>query len=426
MWTVAQVEGLAPDAGSLKAGRQQASLSKWSGLGQDGRSLWGLCQGSGKEPYQVQVDLNEPAFRCSCPSRKFPCKHGLGLMLLWVEKNAALARAEPPGWVSDWVAGRDQRAVKKQEKVEKAPDPEAQAKRAAQRQARVGEGVAFLKNWLQDLVRQGLAALPAQPESHWQNAAARLIDCQAPGLARQVGRIPYLLDAPARLLEHLGRLHLLLEAYGRLEQLSAPLQAEVRSRIGWTQNQEELLARAGLSDHWWVLGWRAFEDDPVSTLRTWLWAHKQEVPALLLDFAAGGRPLPPAQPAGSVLEAELVYFEGATPLRALPKQKTVAGPRPRPRGHQGMDSFMQEWARQLAANPWLDEYPVLLEEVRPGAAADHLVDGQGLCVPLHPGYTGYWRLAAVSGGEPLAVFGEWNGYVLRPLTLWKGDQQWTN
>lgn len=32
-------------------------------------AVWGLCQGSGKDPYQTQIDLIGPAFRCSCPSR---------------------------------------------------------------------------------------------------------------------------------------------------------------------------------------------------------------------------------------------------------------------------------------------------------------------------------------------------------------------
>ncbi len=32
-------------------------------------AVCGLCQGSGKNPYQTQIDLIGPAFRCSCPSR---------------------------------------------------------------------------------------------------------------------------------------------------------------------------------------------------------------------------------------------------------------------------------------------------------------------------------------------------------------------
>jgi hypothetical protein len=218
VWTPAQVEALAPDASSLKAGRQMAEARKWSGLGRTERSLWGLAQGSGKLPYQAQVDLNEPAFRCTCPSRKFPCKHGLGLFLLAVQQPEILAEGEPPGWVTDWLAGRDQRATQKQERVAKPPDPEAQAKRTAQRQNRVEEGVAFLRHWLGDLMRQGWSSLGAHPESYWQTASARLIDTQAPGLARMVAQIPKILARPPwqqRLMQHLGRMHLLLSAYDR-------------------------------------------------------------------------------------------------------------------------------------------------------------------------------------------------------------------
>ena len=142
-WSNSQVESLAPDAASLKAGRQLAEMRKWSGLGQNPRSLWGLCQGSGKDPYQAQVDLSEPAFRCSCPSRKFPCKHCLGVMLLWVASPASLPQGESPGWVSDWIKSRDEKTTRKASASEPKADPEAlphpgggneaQAKRAAQR-----------------------------------------------------------------------------------------------------------------------------------------------------------------------------------------------------------------------------------------------------------------------------------------------------
>ena len=79
-----QIIALAPDAPSAKAGRSLATARKWSALGCDERAVWGECQGSGKEPYRTQIDFTEPAFRCMCPSRKFPCKHALGLFLLFV------------------------------------------------------------------------------------------------------------------------------------------------------------------------------------------------------------------------------------------------------------------------------------------------------------------------------------------------------
>jgi hypothetical protein len=172
-----------------------------------------------------------------------------------------------------------------------------------------------------------------------------------------------------------------------------------------------------------VLGQRAIEDDPVRTLRTWLWGDQQRKPALLLDFAAGGRPLTRTLVVGTVLEGELVYFEGARPLRALPKNLTLAPSGPPPGGHPTFDDFLQEWAQVLAINPWMEEYPLLLDEVVPGRSLDCLVDRQGHAVPLQ---ARSWPLAAVSGGHPVTVFGEWDGHALRLLTIWKDAQLWTN
>src|SRR5258708_29170699 len=95
---------LAPNPASAKAGRGLASAGKWVSRGADERAIWGECQGSGKDPYCTQIDLSEPAFRCSCPSRKFPCKHGLGLFLLYANQPAGFAKDPPPPWVSECLA----------------------------------------------------------------------------------------------------------------------------------------------------------------------------------------------------------------------------------------------------------------------------------------------------------------------------------
>src|SRR5215213_1675944 len=93
-WTTRQVLALAPDAKSVSAARALTTPRTWSELGCTDSLVFGKCQGSGKQPYQVTVDLTEPAFRCTCPSRKFPCKHGLALLLLWVEHGDAVGQAD--------------------------------------------------------------------------------------------------------------------------------------------------------------------------------------------------------------------------------------------------------------------------------------------------------------------------------------------
>src|SRR5262245_64730714 len=115
-WTTEQILALAPDAASAKAGQGLAAARKWLKLGADEQTACGLCQGSGKDPYQAQIDLTEPAFRCSCPSRKFPCKHGLGLFLLLASSAAAFKDKQRPDWVVEWMASRAKRAEQRAER----------------------------------------------------------------------------------------------------------------------------------------------------------------------------------------------------------------------------------------------------------------------------------------------------------------------
>ena len=82
-WSTEQVTALAPDKQVATAGLKLALPATWSDTGVHGALVWGSASGSGKRPYRVCVDLSGPAFKCSCPSRKFPCKHAVGLLHLW-------------------------------------------------------------------------------------------------------------------------------------------------------------------------------------------------------------------------------------------------------------------------------------------------------------------------------------------------------
>ncbi|MBY0573571.1 MAG: SWIM zinc finger family protein, partial [Undibacterium sp.] len=171
MLTTEQILALAPDAASAKAGSGQANLSYWSKFGANEQALWGLCQGSGKDPYRTQIELATPAFKCSCPSRKFPCKHGLGLYLLYA-KHADKFQHEQEAWVAEWLRGREQRQEKKINQVEVAQDLSVEAiasreksaqKRQDKRETNVAQGIALMETWLRDLASDGLAGLRSKP-----------------------------------------------------------------------------------------------------------------------------------------------------------------------------------------------------------------------------------------------------------------------
>jgi len=99
-----QVLTLAPDSSSAAAGKKLANAKNWQNQGQNADALWGECQGSAL--YQVRVDLSTLTITCSCPSRKLPCKHGLGLLLLAVSTPRSVPHSEPPEWVTSWLAKR--------------------------------------------------------------------------------------------------------------------------------------------------------------------------------------------------------------------------------------------------------------------------------------------------------------------------------
>ncbi|MBD2120926.1 SWIM zinc finger family protein [Trichocoleus sp. FACHB-262] len=447
-WTAEQILALAPDASSAKNGKGLASIRKWVVLGQAELAVWGECQGSGKNPYRTQIDLSEPAFQCSCPSRKFPCKHGLGLFLVWAEQSTAFSVGTPPSWVEEWLSSRQQRQEKRTQKQKqeqsKPIDPAAQAKRASDRAAKVTAGIQDLQLWLHDLTRHGLATVQQNSYQFWDMPAARLVDAQAPGLARQLREMASIPSSGSgwaeRLLSRLGKLHLLLEGFQRLESLPPGTQADIRSLIGWTQTQDELLAEAiatelpnelqnagrddskeVLRDHWLILGQYHSEEDRLRIRRSWLWGQESQHSALLLDFAHGNQPMDASLIAGTVLDAELVFYPSAYPLRALLKTRHhVPTPMQEMPGYPTIAIALQAYAQAMSCNPWLERFPVVLQAVTPVCEGNHwfVQDSEGRFLKLSDRFSGSWQLLALSGGHLIALFAEWEGETLLPLSVW--------
>ena len=432
-WTPQQIMSLAPDATSDKAARGLAILGKWTKLGCSEGSAWGECQGSGSKPYQTQIDLTEPAFKCSCPSRKFPCKHSLALFLLLVTEPKAFAQGDPPDWVAEWLTLRrervEQRAAKAEQRAEKASDRQAQAQRAASRESKVAAGMQELELWLSDTVRTGLAALQTQPYSYWDGIAARMVDSQAPGIARAVKAMADVAHSgtgwQSRLLRGLSRLQLLLQAYRRIESLDEDLRADIRAAIGWTQDQEELLSQEGVQDRWAVVAQQVSDEDRLRVQRTWLWGCNTGRAALILAFSHQSQPIADAGLApGSVIDAELVFFPGAHPLRALVKEKSVAQESYGVSGYGCIEDGCAAFAGALAANPWISSFPMLLSSVVPQRLGEHWMvrDVSGDSLALSPRFGRAWELLAISGGHEVAVMGEWDGDYLLPLSTWTFDR----
>ncbi|MFF0744384.1 SWIM zinc finger family protein [Streptomyces sp. NPDC004111] len=440
-WTADQVLALAPDAASRKAGSRLGTAGPWSDAGCDGEgALWGQCKGSGSRPYRTTVDLAGPstASRCSCPSRKFPCKHALGLLLLWAAEDAVVAGgAEPPEWAAEWIGDRRERTAKAAggppaEGSGEVPaqatgtaDPEAARRRAERREARITSGATELEQRLADLLRGGLAAAEQTGYGMWEETAARMVDAQAPGLAsrvRELGSLPSSgADWPVRLLEECALLHLLDQAWLGRDRLPPALATTVRTRVGLPSAPQGPPVR----DRWLVLAQYDQADSKVTTRRIWLYGEESGRTALVLSFGAAGRAPEVSLPVGLSVPAELLPHGGAGQLRAtLGEQFAVPGPAAAlPRGGSVTEA-VEAYGRALREDPWLEGRPVTLAAVIPVPGPDswQLTDAEGKwALPVSSAAlsgAGLWKLAALSGGAPVTVFGECTHRGFHPLTTW--------
>src|SRR5919107_2222895 len=95
--SVEGIAALAPDPKVAAAGRKLGVPRSWDSPGRADGALWGECKGSAV--YQVRVDLSDLAVKCSCPSRKQPCKHAIGLLFLSL--GAIPSETSSTAWVTD-------------------------------------------------------------------------------------------------------------------------------------------------------------------------------------------------------------------------------------------------------------------------------------------------------------------------------------
>jgi hypothetical protein len=443
-FTSDQVKALSPDSASFDVGRGLSLSGKWQNCGQSDNAIWGECQGSGKSPYQIRIDQREFAYRCSCPSRKLPCKHVIGLLLRAINNSVSVPVLVEPDWVSQWLLGRDDRLQKKSEKAEtnttpKKVDEKAQLKRALERQNRVLAGLEQFENWLCDLIRVGIADLDRKPFSFWGDQSKRLIDSQAPALAAKIQRIGELVGTGEGwheiVLGELGKIALLIEAYRKIDKLSPNLQEEIRQQIGWTVDQKAL-AESGekVKDRWLLIGQSYESSGRIQTQRNWYYGVESGRFLLYLQFSAGQNTssnnagFTESQIWGSVIEAEAVFWSGASRLRGkFLDRKSVELPDEQHdkffvtnNTTRTITDFLDYQAKSFSSQIWQDIFPALLSDVLicpPKTPQDNWTIRDGNYI-LSLVVGEYWKLLAVSGGRPVKLFGEWSGQQLKPLSVY--------
>jgi hypothetical protein len=383
--TRSSIEAMAPDQSALTAASALLKPAKWPVRAHAGALIWGECQGSGANPYRVVADTEETGSKCTCPSRKFPCKHALALMWMFVEDGAAFAAADVPAWVNDWMGRRRKgaapaapamsKSLDAARMTEAAPaDPEAEARRKAAAEKRaestrrsVHAATQDLDVWIADQLRTGLTGFLGNLGERCRRIAARLVDAKAGALASRID------EMPARLLALPGdeRLDAAIAELGKLVMLTrawraAPEDPELAREVVSSETRDEVLANADaprVVSLWEVLGERiATRRDGLVSQSTWLMNLKpgRQRFALLLDFfpASAGRRSGAFVP-GERFDAELAFYPARAPLRAVVVSRTGGTDDANGWPQPAADPFAEHAEHMLIA-PWRSEVPLLL------------------------------------------------------------------
>jgi hypothetical protein len=422
IWSRERVLALTPDRASLLAATALTGTRTWLDMGTDSLALWGSCAGRGRL-YQTVVALaSPPAYACNCPSRKIPCKHALALLLQW--SDGLVPTGEPPPFVAAWLARKTAHTsepAKAQRQPGELVDPAAALKRAAARAERVAAGLDELDQWLCDQIRGGIAGLDRAGYGHFDTMAARMVDAQAPGIAGMLRSIPVEFASvgwPSRVLEQLGALHLLIQAHRRLDELPTDLAATVRARIGYPVSKSDVLTSPGVVDHWFAIGMVDTTEYRLDTRRVWLYGAASRRWAVIMSFAPPGGPRDDTVLPGHLVHAQLHFYPGAGQFRGLIGEQTSARAGATMPSAESLPQIRARFAQLVAADPWATRMPAVINAAPvPGPGQWWLRVRSGDCcmiidLPEQP-----WPLLARSGGEPIAIFGEWTSRGFRPLSL---------
>lgn len=457
--SLAKIEAMAPDQGSLDAARKLLKPANWPTIAEDGSGLlWGECQGSGATPYRISVTEMDAGYKCTCPSRKFPCKHSLALMWMRAEAKTPFVVAAPPDWVKDWLsrrrgpsaapqsaddAGKPKASIGQTVEAEEIIDPKAEARAAAarernrkDREASIANGLDEFDLWISDQLDTGIAAFAGNAGQLCRVMAPRLFDAKASGLALLVDTLPARLFAlpeaarPLAAAEELGQMHLLADAYRRQDLLPSALRQDVRQTIGWSMTREALLDDPDalrMTGSWRVWATRVeVQPDKLRRIETWLLG--QFCHAVLIEFVPVSTGASSSGfSVGDSFEAEFVFYPSPVPQRAIIARQTTGAAEseaPLDLPNQDLPTAYEAYERALAEKPWLWNYPLAFGQARVRRAGEqYYLAGQGLSLPLDRSQAAScWPLLQF---ERVDGIGLWNGKTLTLGWLETPIGRWT-
>ncbi|WMX12518.1 SWIM zinc finger family protein [Aureispira sp. CCB-E] len=437
-WTDEKIAALSPNDSTERRGRTLANSTKWNYIATNYEAIWGECKGSGSQPYIVQINLSGPKYKCSCPVRKPPCKHVLGLFFLFAQSSALFKYQAPPEAIQNWLSKQSSNSVashsktiaptlKTEEALQQAKA--AKEKRWEQRVQLMASGMDELELWLTDLIRQGIANTAIQKVSFWNQVAAKMVDAKLPRISTYLKETHQLIQKNQNwseiVLARLGELYLWTESFKKRSLLTPELQEELYLSLGKIVKKADVLEQnPSIKDLWFVVGKKEGVDiEGRSFRKIWLQGQKTKQHALILDYAFGNIGYEQQYIVGDLLDGALTYYSKAYPQRAIFESFESAQiyESPNATSYKDFNAVLTQYGEAIVQNPWLFSFPVVLSQLRAFMndkkellikdINDHIIPLSTLKEEV------VWKILAISGGKSICLFGEWDGLHFEPLSM---------
>ena len=286
--------------------------------------------------------------------------------------------------------------------------------------AAMSAGIPELERFLYEAAAIGLAALQSWDDAAWESVAARLTDAKLGGLAKRVRNMKSSRTSTAwdRVFRReLAALYLWLKGFRQMDELPDAMGYELLLQGGWNPKKEEVLQEGiPTADDWFVLALHSGIENQLYFCQTWFFGEKTGKIAFQLEYAWGTPSFVSSWRAGDAFQGDMVFFPSTYPLRAIPLVEKALDRPFAPQ--QGVLNRLQDlgdaFAAAVAAQPWLEALPCLLDQMRIVQRRPHhwyAVDKHHQGVPAEWGpsepiprtVSGTWLLFATWTGEKLLV-----------------------
>lgn len=285
------------------------------------------------------------------------------------------------------------------------------------------KGTEQLHIWLLDIAQIGILEQDLSQDS-LSEVASRMVDAKMGSIGRRIRQLGAIDKTDAGWVQHLQTqlafLYLFVNNFKRLSSHSLPMQLSILNWAGYSIKKSALNPEKGINDTWFLVAMEYRQEEQLRARRCWVVGSTSKRFALILDFAFGRARFDESYEYGKGYKGRLNYFPSNFPLRgALFSMKptnlsSVTFP-----AFDAIDKFLDQYAKALAKNPWITDFPCSLSGVSVIVQDEDffLRDADEHILLLSGEENILWSLLSISGGHPLIIFGEWNGKSVKPFSF---------